>query len=261
MLDTTRIHLAAMGAAYQAAQIIRGYLGKLPRVDKKGAIDLVTDADKASEAAIIDAIRWRFPDHSFLAEESGATPGDERYVWIIDPLDGTTNFTHQLNAFSISIALAAEGQLIYGTVLDPVSGELFEAFAGQGATLNGQSISVTSTTNLEECLLVTGFPYNLKDHIRPLMQRFENCLLAAQGVRRLGSAALDLCYVACGRFDGFWEQHLKPWDTAAGTVIAREAGARVTDFSGNPFQVEMPELLATNGPIHSAMQALLALDT
>lgn len=251
--------LKAVGltAAKQGGEILRARFGKIFRVEKKGAIDLVTEADTECEAAVIRTIRSVYPDHGILAEESGRNPGKSPCQWIIDPLDGTTNFSHGLPIFSVSIALAYQNQVVLGIVFNPASGELFSATSGQGAFLNAQPIRVSTTPAVSESLLVTGFPYDLKTMIDPLMRRFSTCLQACQGVRRLGSAALDLCYVASGRFDGFWEQNLKPWDTAAGMLIAREAGARITDFSGNSFAPDMNRILATNGLIHSQMMTLL----
>lgn len=258
-MDLGRIRDVGVAAAARAGEILLKYWGKTHTVEKKGAINLVTEADLASENAIIQLIRAVFPDHSVLAEESGVSLGTDAYEWIIDPLDGTTNFAHNLPDFSLSIALAFEGDIIFGVVLNPVTGELFCATRGDRSTLNGRPIRVSSTKVVGESLLVTGFPYNLQSVIRPLINRFERCLLAAQGVRRLGSAALDLCYVACGRFDGFWEQNLAPWDTAAGVVIAQEAGARISDFSNGPYSIEKKEILATNALIHQEMTALLTL--
>jgi myo-inositol-1(or 4)-monophosphatase len=206
-------------------------------------------------------IQSRFPDHSILAEESGLVEGSSRYQWIIDPLDGTTNFANHLGLFAVSIAFAIDGEPVIGIVINPETGELFSARKGNGATLNGSKINVSEKEHVSDSLLVTGFPYDFKTMLNPLMQRFENCLKAARGVRRLGSAALDLCYVACGRFEGFWEQNLNPWDTAAGVVIAREAGALVTDFSGNSFEIDKKEILTTNGKIHNKMILLLELNS
>jgi len=248
-----------VAAASRAAGILREHLGRLTRIEKKGKNDLVTEADTAAEAAIIATIRSRFPDHDILAEESGATGGGAECRWIIDPLDGTTNFAHGLEPFAVSIAFEAGGETRFGLVLNPASGELFSAIQGRGASLNGEPIGVSPTPLVADSLLVTGFPYDFREILPEVTHRLTRCLIAAQGIRRLGSAAVDLCYVACGRFDGFWEQNLKPWDTAAGVLIAREAGARVTDFAGHPFTNREPEILATNGRIHIDMLALLAL--
>lgn len=256
-MDIDYIRRTSIFAAYESAKILNSHLGKISHIKKKSDIDLVTEADLASEKRIIECIRERFPDHTIMAEESGLNTGDKEHCWVIDPLDGTTNFAHQLPLFSVSIAYFHEGQASVGTVLNPVTGEIFSAVRGEGATLNGNPIGVSETESMSESLLVTGFPYNFKEILPDLMTRFSDCLTVSQGVRRLGSAALDLCFVACGRFDGFWEQNLKPWDTAAGVLIAREAGATVTDFSGNPYKTDHPEILATNGKIHKSMLLLL----
>lgn len=259
-MDIERIKHTGIGAAYKSAAILNHYLGNLIAVRKKGPIDLVTEADIASEKAIIESIRERFPDHECLAEESGLNrAAPSAFQWIIDPLDGTTNFTHQIPIFCTSIAFAAHGETLVGVVLNPVSGELFTAVRGRGACLNGRPIRVSEEKNLSESLLVTGFPYDIRQDAGPALARLKNCLEAAQGVRRLGSAALDLCFLACGRFEGFWEENLKPWDTAAGTLIAEEAGARVTDFSGEPYALTKKQILATNGLIHQEMQSLLEI--
>ena len=258
-MDLFRARNVAVGAAYRGGAVLRKHLGNLRNPRKKSDIDLVSDADLESEAVIIECIHEAFPGHAVMAEESGGDGSDSEFRWIIDPLDGTTNFFHQLGLFCVSIGFEYQGDVVVGAVLNPVSGELFTAVSGHGAELNGEPIRVSPTRNLLESLLVTGFPYNVKEIYHPVMDRMGRCLKAAQGIRRLGSAALDLCYVACGRFDGFWEQNLKPWDVAAGWIIAREAGAMVTDFANAPFALECPELLATNGNIHEAMLDVLKL--
>jgi myo-inositol-1(or 4)-monophosphatase len=258
-VDLERIRAVGLAAAARAGEVLRHYWGKTHSIEKKGVINLVTEADLASEKAIIHLIRTAFPEHTVLAEESGVTFGTDSCEWIIDPLDGTTNYAHGLPEFTVSIAFALEGKLVFGSVLSPVTEELFCGMRGLGATLNSRPIRVSRTQDLSESLLVTGFPYDLTAVIHPMMQRFERCLMSAQGVRRLGSAALDLCYVACGRFDGFWEQNLAPWDTAAGVVIAEEAGASISDFSNGPYSIEKQEILATNGVIHEELIPLLRL--
>ncbi|MGD9051899.1 MAG: inositol monophosphatase family protein [Desulfobacterales bacterium] len=247
-------------AAYSGAKILQEHFGHISRIGQKGAFDLVTDADTASEKKIIQIIRRVFPDHAILAEESGINHGNSECQWIIDPLDGTTNYAHQLPIFSIAIALAVQGEIALGLVLNPMDGELFTAITGKGAALNGNPIRVTSTAVVHQSLLVTGFPYDFGKIIEPVMQRFCVCQNASQGVRRLGSAALDICYVACGRFDAFWEQNLKPWDKAAAAVIATEAGAVITDFSNRPFALDQKEILVSNGAIHQEMLSLLEID-
>ena len=259
-MDFKEIAHTAEQAARQGAAVLMKKLGRLSEINKKGAIDLVTDADTASEKAVIETIRKAFPDHAILAEESGLSRGASPYRWIIDPLDGTTNFTHGLGLFAVSIACARAGDILCGIVFNPVTAELFSAVKGTGAELNGRPIRVTDTVDIADSLLATGFPYNISEIMDPVMARMARCLAASQGVRRLGSAALDLCYLACGRFDGFWEQNLKPWDTAAGLLIAREAGARVTDFTNRDYHIDSPELLATNGKIHHQMLELISLE-
>ena len=248
-----------IAAAYKGAGVLLSHFGRISEINKKGAIDLVTKADIGSEKVIIETILAKFPDHAILAEESGRNKGKADCKWIVDPLDGTTNFAHQLSCFSISIAFVLNGNIVVGIVLNPVTEELFTAIRGEGATLNGRPIHVSNSTMVSESLLVTGFPYDFKTIFEPLLYRFANCLKASRGVRRLGSAALDLCFVACGRFGGFWEQNLNPWDTAAGVLIASEAGAAITDFSNNTFTVDKKEILATNGKIHKEMLALLKI--
>lgn len=258
-MDLDDVKRVGIAAAYKGAGILRSFLGNIPQVNKKGATDLVTAADTEAEKAIIETIKRVFPQHAFFAEESGVTAGDAESQWIIDPLDGTTNFTHQLSLFSISIAFSFRRETQIGIVLNPVSGELFTALRGKGAELNGRPIRVSAIDTVSDSLLVTGFPYDHRNIFEPLVERFANCLRSAQGIRRLGSAALDLCYVACGRFDGYWEQNLKPWDTAAGVLIGLEAGAAITDFSNRPHTHDKNEILATNGKIHKEMLSLLTL--
>lgn len=259
-MDFERIKQIGIRAAYRGGDILRRHFGHLFAIRKKGAIDLVTAADIESESAIVETIRSAFPDHGILAEEAGPMEGLPEMRWIIDPLDGTTNFAHGLGIFGVSIAFEHQGTPVFGIVFNPVSGETFTALAGQGAFLNDQPISVSATDTVGDSLLVTGFPYDLARMPTDILNRFSRCLAAAQGIRRLGSAALDLCYVACGRFDGFWEENLKPWDTAAGMVIAQEAGARITDFGEQPYDVSQKQILATNGHIHSEMRTLLNIE-
>ncbi|MFO7666648.1 MAG: inositol monophosphatase family protein [Desulfobacterales bacterium] len=248
-MDLKLVKRVGIAAAYKGAEILRANFGKKSKIQKKGAKDLVTESDTESERLIIETIRQVFPSHGILAEESGSDNNGSECIWIIDPLDGTTNFAHNLGLFAVSIALSIKGDMAAGVVLNPITGELFTAVKGEGAQLNGIPIHVSETAPISESLLVTGFPYNVKD-IKPLQVRFFNCLKASQGIRRLGSAALDLCYVASGRFEGFWEENLKPWDTAAGFIIVSEAGGKISDFSGNPYNIYKKEVLATNGKIH-----------
>ena len=223
--------------------------------------NLVTDVDRRAEELIIGTIRKAYPDHGFLAEESGGgeTPAD--YRWVIDPLDGTTNFTHGLPIFCTSIGLEHRGKLLLGVVYDPNQDELFTAEAGKGAFLNGKRIRVSGTATLTDSLLVTGFPYNIRENPDHAIQHFNNFLTRSRAVRRLGSAALDLCYVACGRFDGFWEVALNPWDMAAGVLIVSEAGGKITDFQGRPSTIYQKQMLASNGKIHEQMKSILQKET
>ncbi len=250
----------ATAATQKGSEILRSYFAKQFEIRKKGIKDLVTQADIESEAAIIQVIQERFPDHTTLAEESGLSRKISEYRWVIDPLDGTTNFAHGLPLFAVSIAFQHQGVTQLGMVANPISGETFSAITGQGAYLNGVKITVSDTPQIADSLLVTGFPYDINQNLGQLLPRFNRILLAAQAVRRLGAAALDLCFVACGRFDGFWEERLKPWDTAAGELIAREAGARVTNFDNQSFQLDHLEIAATNAHIHNELLDLLKQD-
>jgi myo-inositol-1(or 4)-monophosphatase len=259
MMDLAPCKQTAIAAAYKAAEILRSRFGNISHIHKKDAVEIVTEADTESEKEIISAILARFPEHSILGEESGLKDGDSDFRWVIDPLDGTVNFAHQVPIFCISIALTYRDDIVLGVVLNPVDGQLYTALRGQGAHLNDKPIRVSKPTAVSESLLVTGFPYHINEIFEPIMIRYGNCLKASQAVRRLGSAALDLCYVACGRFEGFWEQCLKPWDTAAGALIASEAGASVTTFSNQPYKLGDPEILVTNGHIHREMLGLLEL--
>ncbi|MBA3036524.1 MAG: inositol monophosphatase [Desulfobacterium sp.] len=258
-MNINLIKRIGIAAAYKGGEVLKENFDKIPKIKKKGSIDLVTESDTESEKLIIETIKKVFPSHAILAEESGLEKGDAECLWIIDPLDGTTNFAHHLPIFAVSIAFAFNGDIVAGIVLNPVTGELFTASSGEGAQLNGIPIHVSKTQKLSDSLLVTGIPYNFKEIIGDIQTRFFNCLKASQGLRRLGSAALDLCYTAAGRFEGFFEQDLKPWDTAAGLIIAKEAGGLVTDYSGNSFDIYKPEILATNGKIHDEMIRLLEL--
>lgn len=248
-----------MSAAFKGAEVLRRRFEKISRIQKKGRIDLVTEADTESERVIIETIRTAFPDHAILAEESGMNDGTPEYRWYIDPLDGTTNYANGLKLFCVSIALAERDDVVFGIVLSPFTDEVFTAVKGAGALRNSRPIRVSNAETVTDSLLVTGFPYDLKGH-DTIIRRFSSCLKQAQGIRRLGSAALDLCYVACGRFAGYWEQNLCPWDTAAGFLVAKEAGARVTDYSNQAYTLDKKEIVATNGRIHKEMLTLLSLE-
>jgi myo-inositol-1(or 4)-monophosphatase len=248
---------AALAAAKAAGEIQTELFGHLKHIKKKGEIDLVTEADIQSEKAIIKILREEFPGDGFLTEESGAINSDLERVWIIDPLDGTTNYAHSFPFFAVSIALQVKDEIVLGAVFNPVLNELFQAEKGAGATMNGSAINVTQTTAMKESLLATGFPYNIHKDYKDVLALFEQMLTRAQGVRRPGAAAIDLCYVACGRFDGFWEQNLNPWDTAAGSLIVQEAGGIVSDYKGEAYSPFQKTILAANPHIHMEMLKVL----
>lgn len=243
--------------ALDAGVLIRDALGRPQSVLEKSPVDLVTEVDRACEALIIEGIRAERPGESIVAEES--TPSRAAGAcWYVDPIDGTTNFVHGLPHCAVSIAFARDGIIEAAVVHDPCKGETFQAERGRGATLNDTCIMVSQRNRLADALLVTGFPYDRRHHSAFYLKYFEAFLHAAQDVRRLGSAALDLCYVAAGRFDGFWEWNLHPWDTAAGWLILEESGGRVTDFDGSTYDPWLPRILASNGAIHEEAVAVLA---
>ena len=227
------------------------------RIDKKGAIDLVTEVDLACERMCREVIAERFPDHGILAEELGGPGEGATHRWVFDPLDGTTNYAHGLPIFCASLALEIDGRAAVAAIYDPSRQELFTAERGTGAFLNGAAVRPSGTSALLDALLVTGFPYDIHRRTDEMIRLFAAFLGTARAVRRLGSAALDLCYVAAGRFDGFWEQYLKPWDVAAGALIVEEAGGRVTGMDGEPFDPAAGHLIASNGPVHDAIEAVV----
>ena len=229
-------------------------------VSKKGAIDLVTEVDLECERLCRGILAERFPDHDILAEELSAGPTEparSRFRWVFDPLDGTTNYAHGLPIFCSSLSLEVDGRAEVAAIFDPTRQELFTAERGAGAYLNGAKLQVSNTTTLVDALLVTGFPYDVHRRTDELVGLFAAFLGTARAVRRLGSAALDLCYVACSRFDGFWEQHLKPWDVSAGALIVEEAGGRVTGMDGSPFNPVAAHLVACNGPLQAEMLGVI----
>ena len=250
-----------MAAAFQAGTLIRSRLGRIDRVERKGAIDLVTEVDREAESLIVATIRHCFRDHAILAEERGREEGRPERLWMVDPLDGTTNFAHGVKSCCVSIAFAADGETRLGVVLDPFANELFVAWQGGGAWRNGRPARVSPIDAMPDSLLVTGFPYNIRDRevMAATLPRLSRCLAASQGIRRLGSAALDLCHVADGRFEAFWEQNLKPWDTAAGVLMVTEAGGRVSDFDGRKYDPDGNAIVASNGKIHAPMLKMLQL--
>ena len=240
--------------ARQAGAILRDGYSKEHQVDYKGVIDLVTEIDHKSEAYLLGEVQRDFPEHYILSEESGVIEGSDEHVWYIDPLDGTVNYAHHIPIFSVSIAYAFKGVLTLGAVYDPMRDEMFLAERGKGAMLNGEPIHVSGATELQKSLLVTGFPYDAWNTEQDNFANFVKFAKMSQGVRRLGSAALDLCYVAAGRFDGFWELALKPWDVAAAGLICEEAGARVTNVKGDADYISPPQsVVATAQGIHARM--------
>jgi myo-inositol-1(or 4)-monophosphatase len=246
------------GMAEEAGSLLNNYLGRISSISYKGRMNLVTDVDRRCERLILKKIKAKYPHHAVLSEESGrsGTQGSD-FLWIIDPLDGTTNYAHSFPFFCVSIALFHNNTPLIGVCYDPIREELFFAINGMGAFLNKKIIKVSKIKNLKRCLVATGFPYRFGQAMRQNIDNFKSFMMKAQAVRRAGSAALDLCYVACGRFDGFWEMDLKPWDTAAGALIVKEAGGKVTTFKGDAFNPYKDEIIASNSLIHSQMIKVL----
>ena len=238
--------------AREAGALLMGYFHRRVKVEYKGDVDLVTEADRASEALITKRIRERWPGHNIMGEEGTRSEQGSDYRWYVDPLDGTTNFAHGYPVFCVSLGLEHKDERVAAVIFDPTRDEMFTAEKGGGAFLNGRPIHVSTVDNLAECLVATGFPSH-KRHQNPNIFFYHQITLKTHGVRRAGSAALDLCDVACGRFDGFWEFNLNPWDTAAGVLIVQEAGGRVTRFDAQPFRIDSRETLASNGHVHEAL--------
>ena len=249
----------AINTARDAGQILLEKFGRKINITMKGDINLVTEADLASEKLIIERVKSYYPKHSILAEEAGnaVVMGDSVWKWIIDPLDGTTNFAHGYPCFCVTLALEHNGEIVIGVTFDPTRNELFAAEKGQGATLNNKPIRVSETDNLGNALIVTGFPYDFKQK-DDFARHLTDFLLNSRGVRRDGSAAIDMAYVACGRFDGFWEEGLNAWDVAAGVLLIEEAGGKVSYYDGSKFSVYAPPICASNGLIHNEMLKILA---
>jgi myo-inositol-1(or 4)-monophosphatase len=241
-----------------AGEIIREGFGKNFLVETKGSLtNLVTEIDKNSEKTVIDFIRKKYPTHSIIAEESGEQSHSSDYTWIIDPLDGTTNFAHGLPIFSVSIGIQKEDELICGVVYDVMRDALYSCEKGSGAFCNGRKLTVSTNDDLRKSVLVTGFPYNISENPDHALEHFTSFIKESRAVRRLGSAAIDLCYVAEGVFDGFWEVSLNSWDMAAGVLLVNEAGGVVTDFIGNKINIYEKKLLASNGKVHNRMLEIL----
>ncbi len=249
----------AVEAAQAAGRLLMQEFGRPIRTTRKGAIDLVTEMDTASERLIFEALHATFPDDGLLSEEAPPEHLERPRRWIIDPLDGTTNYAHALPTFAVSIALEVDGTLVVGVIEDPVHGETFTATKGGGAFLNGEAIRVSEVASLAEAFLATGFPYDIHTTSVTNLDHFEHFAKRALAVRRPGAAAIDLAHTACGRYDGFWELKLKPWDVAAGALLIEEAGGRVSMFWGEPLDIYRPEILASNGLLHEAMMEVLRM--
>jgi myo-inositol-1(or 4)-monophosphatase len=247
----------ATEAVLRAGAIQRERYGQTIEIEHKGVIDLVTEVDRACEEVILGLIRSRFPAHDIVTEETQLARTGSRYLWFVDPLDGTTNFAHGYPLFCASVALAVDGQVVVGAVYDPIKEELFTAERGRGAHLNGRRLRVSSAGDLLASLLVTGFPYDVREDLLAKLRLFNRFMGEARAIRRDGTAALDLCYLAAGRIDGFWEERLEPWDMLAGVLMVEEAGGRVTRFDGSPISLAADEVLATNGALHPAMLDVL----
>jgi len=243
----------AIAAAKEAGRIQIAHYGRTHEVEYKGEIDPVTEVDKLCERAILEMISGAFPDHDILSEETSFKGKGSSWKWIIDPIDGTTNYIHQYPCFCVSIGLEVEGKVQLGVVYNPLLDELFYGQKGEGACLNGKQITVSRRDELDGSFLCTGFPYDVRERSDFYLQYFRAFITRSFALRRPGSAVLDLCYLAAGRFDGFWEMKLHPWDVAAASLLVAEAGGKITDFEGKPFSIYSEELLASNGLIHDAM--------
>ena len=252
----------AKEAAKVAGAIQRDKRGRIESIEFKGAINLVTEVDHACEAAIIEIIKGNFPEHEILAEESGLSRGGSRtvpteYKWIIDPLDGTTNYAHGYPCYAVSIGIEHKGSIQAGVIYDPSLDEMFEVIRGEGAYLNGSKIQVSKADSIKRALLATGFAYDVQEVEDNNLDHFANFILTSQAVRRDGAAAIDLAYVACGRYDGFWELSLWPWDVAAGSLLVEEAGGKMSLFDGSPLDIYAKQIVASNGTIHDEMISVL----
>ena len=251
---------AGIQAVKKGGKLLKDNFGKVQNISYKGKLDIVTDTDRCCEEIIVSFLAGKFPEHGMLAEECKEIKSKSAYRWILDPLDGTTNYAHGYPCFAVSLALEYDNEIVWGAVFDPILDEMFTAELGGGALLNGRPVKVSSTNRLDRGLLCTGFPYDVHDSRHNNLEHFKNFIKTAQAIRRDGSAALDLCYVALGRFDGFWEIKLKPWDMAAGILIVSEAGGKVTGLDGLPFDLNRGDILASNVLIHDEMLKILSGD-
>lgn len=258
MIDTQKLLSVAKEAALEAGEIQLAYFGKTKEISHKfNQFDLVTNADKLAEEKILSVIKGHFPDHGFLGEESGASNSTSEYVWVIDPIDGTTNYAHNFPHFAVSIGLLYQGRIFLGVVFDAFKNEMFWAAEGTGSFLNADSINVSRIDTINKSLLATGFPVNRDCILEENLRYFTKFLYEAQAVRRPGSASLDMCYIACGRLDGFWELNLSPWDITAGACIIREAGGKVSNFATDEFDIHVKNIIATNGLLHNKMSEII----
>ena len=248
----------AVDLARKSGALLKEKFSQTHKIQYKGDINLVTEADKMSEDLIIAAISQKFPDHGILSEESPVITGVGKLRWIIDPLDGTTNYAHGYPVFCVSIALENEGTIVLGVIYDPMREEMFVAVRGGGLYLNEKKLRVSDVSDLSRSLLVTGFPYDIRESKDNNLNFFNAMAINVQAIRRAGAAALDLAYLAAGRFDGFWELKLKPWDTAAGCLMVEEAGGVISDIAGSKWHLQSPNLLASNGLIHQQMISVLS---
>ena len=248
----------AVDLARKSGALLKEKFSQTHKIQYKGDINLVTEADKMSEDLIIAAISQKFPDHGILSEESPMITGVGKLCWIIDPLDGTTNYAHGYPVFCVSIALENEGTIVLGVIYDPMREEMFVAVRGGGLYLNEKKLRVSDVSDLSRSLLVTGFPYDIRESKDNNLNFFNAMAINVQAIRRAGAAALDLAYLAAGRFDGFWELKLKPWDTAAGCLMVEEAGGVISDIAGSKWHLQSPNLLASNGLIHQQMISVLS---
>jgi myo-inositol-1(or 4)-monophosphatase len=257
-LDQARVREVGIAAARAAGELLKSRIDSIQEVRHKGVVDLVTDVDVASEKLVCGTLLDAFPTHTILGEEGGTLGGDDtRYRWLVDPLDGTTNYTHGFPFFCVSIGLEVDGELTFGVVNAPCLQELFVAERGRGATLNDRPIAVSAVDELRQAMVATGFPYE-RAAVPRALRSFEMMSAASQAVRRVGSAALDLCYVACGRFDAYWEHQVKPWDLAGGALIVVEAGGQVSATNGSPFSVDGGQVLSSNRRLHSTLVEALS---
>ncbi|HZX35564.1 MAG TPA: inositol monophosphatase family protein [Thermodesulfobacteriota bacterium] len=247
----------AIKIAREAGFLLKENLSGPRTIEFKGSVDIVTEMDRKAEELIVNSIRRDFPDHGILTEESIEVVSDSPYRWIIDPLDGTTNYAHGFPIFCVSVAFEEKDDVTFGVVYDPTRDELFTAEKNKGAFLNGQRIKVSSVPKLDKSLLATGFPYDVRTSSENNIDNFSRFAIKAQAIRRAGSAALDLSYAACGRFDGFWEMKLKPWDVAAAALMVREAGGTISGFKNEPFTIYSGNVLASNSLIHNEMLSVL----